>query len=82
MASSLGSNPPSGPFTINFECHKCGEKGFSVWEESATTDVEGEKVLVGLSKGFFERLNAKCPYEIELVCRRCETVQKGNERNA
>lgn len=53
-------------------CRHCGQNGTAVWEGVAG---EPQSVLVSLD-GFYERLAAKKPHAIELVCHRCGEVQR------
>ena len=53
-------------------CRHCGEKGTAEWEGAAG---EPQSVLISLD-GFYERLAAKKPHAIELVCHRCGEVQR------
>jgi hypothetical protein len=64
-----------GPSQIptNITCPKCKAVGVVVWEK-----IKGERVLVGVSNNFYERLSKNAPYEIELVCLGCGTEQLEN----
>jgi hypothetical protein len=58
-------------------CPKCGRIGSVVWEDvpGSATD-RAHRELIGIQGGFYERLSAKSPYPIELVCDSCGTVQE------
>ena len=67
--------------TVAIQCPRCGQKGETVWEENHAISSEGPQTsLVSLSSGFYERINKRSPYQIELVCHRCETVQPDQGR--
>ena len=57
-------------FTAMIVCSTCGAVGAMTWEKVGT-----ERSLVSLSKGFHERIPAKKPYLIELVCNNCGGFQ-------
>jgi len=59
-----------GPYTLEFKCPRCGQRGTAVWEKSG-----GKEALLNLSAGFYERMpkNAR-NFKIELVCD-CGAVQ-------
>lgn len=65
-------------FSIDLACHRCGQTGISVWEETTRPGKDGpQSCLVSVSGGFFERITRRSPYHTELVCHRCEAVQLG-----
>lgn len=59
---------------ISFHCRKCGSSGSAVWEHLAPSDPSGERKLVSLSEGFYQRplLGAALP---EIICDHCGTGQ-------
>lgn len=59
---------------ISFHCRKCGSSGSAVWENLAPSDLSGERRLVSLSEGFYQRamLGVALP---EIICDHCGTGQ-------
>lgn len=57
-------------FTANIICPGCGVIGVVTWERHGN-----ERTLVGLSKGFYERVSKRKPYPVELVCNDCGKAQ-------
>jgi hypothetical protein len=61
-----------GQHSITIICGECGNTGTTNWEYIVT--LEGpEREFVAIVGSFYERLCNKKPYQIELVCGRCET---------
>ena len=58
-------------FETKIICPKCHAKGSLQWER-----VNAEISLIGLPKGFHERLSRTPPYPIELACDSCGTTQE------
>jgi len=56
-------------------CATCGKQGVIIWEDVTRPDGAG-KDLVRIEGAFFERLSAKPPHQIELVCDVCGSAQK------
>jgi hypothetical protein len=52
-------------------CPKCGSAGVIKWD-SVETPSGRRKDFAGLSGNFYERLSAKPPYPIEIVCGDCD----------
>jgi hypothetical protein len=62
--------------TVAIKCPKCGQRGETVWEENHFVSPKGpQSCLLSLSDGFYERISNRSPYQIELVCHRCEAVR-------
>jgi hypothetical protein len=62
-------------FTVPIRCPKCGQAGDETWEENSAITWRGpQSQFVSRSPGFRERLSAKGPERIEVVCRHCGTV--------
>jgi transcription elongation factor Elf1 len=56
-------------FGTAFNCPKCGQAGASAYET-----YHGESLLVDLQPGFYERIEKKKSFRIEVVCENCGTV--------
>lgn len=56
--------------STNITCPKCNAVGVVVWETGGP-----ERILVSLTRNFYERLSKKPPFQIELVCDGCGTAQ-------
>ena len=61
-------------FEAKIRCSKCGAFGEIVWEGQG-----GNRSLVSVSSGFYERISKKKPYPIELVCYACGRAQPEDE---
>ena len=69
-----GSLPKREKFTIHLKC-SCGQAGTATWEEYMTPNPQGPMpVLLGVSSGFYERVQKKDIGQIEIVCAICEKV--------
>lgn len=76
MSGSAEGKPERDQFTVVVKCPGCGQTGNSTWEENHSTNPKGpEACLISVADGFYERVGKKHPYDIELVCKKCETVQ-------
>jgi hypothetical protein len=77
MSLSSGSPPPVRfQFTVPLKC-KCGQSGTMVWEENKDISPAGaQPVLISISDRFYERVNKRDRISIEVVCHKCESVQK------
>ena len=70
----LVAEQSSSPSHIVILCPACGAVGRSLWEEE-----KGGLYLVSLSAGFYERLEPRAPYHLEIVCKGCGTAQNGRQ---
>ena len=58
---------PSDQISINVICPECKSVGVLVWEKT-----KSDRVLVSVTRNFYERISKKAPYSIEIVCLGCE----------
>lgn len=75
MQARFGTYPHA--LTDTIQCPRCGTCGVINWD-LVQTPQGPRKDFAGLSSTFYERLNKKPPYEIEIVCNCCGVaVQRG-----
>ena len=55
-------------------CPGCGKIGTIQWEDAPS---DNDRQLIKIEGDFYERLAKKEPYQIELVCSACGTLQTG-----
>jgi hypothetical protein len=69
-------SPDPGQISTPIRCPKCEATGVATWEKNRhAAQHDLEPTLVYLSPEFFERVARKSPYDIELVCKKCDTIQ-------
>jgi hypothetical protein len=70
MPSHFGTR---GKYANTISCLRCGKTAVIKWQDAASED--GSRELIAIEGGFYERLQRKKPYNIELVCLGCGTAQ-------
>jgi hypothetical protein len=74
FSNSQPSPVPRERFAVPIKC-KCGQVGSATWEENAQISPKGPQLmLLGVSDGFYERLQKKNWSGSEIVCAVCEAV--------
>jgi len=56
-------------------CPRCSRTGLIKWEDARVGD-DGPRELIAIEGGFYECLQKKAPYSIELVCLGCGTPKR------
>ena len=68
-------------FTAPVKC-KCGQSGTAIWERNIEMTSGPQPVLLGVSSGFFVRINKKDAHTGEIACDRCERTVGISTRTA
>jgi hypothetical protein len=62
-------------FAVPIKCCKCDQVGSATWAENAGVSSVGPQAkLLGVSNGFYGRLQKKNYSRSEIVCAVCETI--------